>query len=452
MSNILIISDNEVLNSLYTVNLKIYTDSKVVTCKSLEDAIEYIENHENEIDLVYSLCMIDEEDTALLAYHHLIENEREIPIIVIGNQSEAPDEVSVVGNPYDIRGIIQSAANTFGVTAKDMAEKDMPDFYPMPIRMYFSLTLTPCDTFYRVREENGEFSYHKIFVKDEAIWPKVKDYLDEGISTLYVPSEQRFSFAKQVTTQLIDDLNGIKEDPKTKVGVKLDKVEQGIETVAEQIFDGEMTKEVIELSNQCMDTIVEVLDDVPDLKGILKELTANKSGFLYSHSIIAGFVASHALDNIEWGGESHKEKLKFVLFFHDMYLTSVYKNHPELSYEDKLIFDNNLTEDEKEVVISHAAQAADAIKRYPKCPMGVEAIIRQHHGTSNGLGFATNYKDDISPLAKVMIISEAFTEEMLKTIQRGEKVEIPVILEFLKQSFSKHTYVKITKSLETLKL
>jgi response regulator RpfG family c-di-GMP phosphodiesterase len=452
MSNILIISDNEVLNSLYTVNLKIYTEAKVTTCNSLDEAIDYIENHENEIDLVYSLCMIDDEDTALLAYHHLIENEREIPIVVIGNQSETPDEIDVVSNAYDIRGIIQSAANSLGITAKEMAKMDIPDFYPMPIRMFFSLTTAPCDTYYRVREQSGEVRLHKIFISDEDIWPKVKEYLDEGVNILYVPASARFSFAKHVTNQLVDKLNGINENPKTETGEKLEVVEQGIETVAEQIFDGEMTKEVVDLSNKCMDTIVEVIDDVPDLKGILKELTANKSGFLYSHSIIAGFVATHILDNIEWGGESHKEKLKFVLFFHDMYLTSVYKAHPELKYEDKIIFDKNLTEEEKEVVVSHASEAADAIKRFPKMPLGVDAIIRQHHGTSNGLGFATNYKDDISPLAKVLIISEAFTEEMLKTIQRGEKVDILVIMEKLLEDFSKHTYVKITKTLETLKL
>jgi len=452
MSNILIISDNEVLNSLYSVNLKIYTESNVVTCTSLNEGINYIENHENEIDLVYSLCMIDDEDTALLAYHHLIENEREIPIIVIGSQSETPDEISVVGNPYDIRGIIQAAASGLGITAKQMADIETPDYYPMPIRMFFSLDVAPCDTFYRVREKDGTTKYHQIFMANEDIWPKVKDYLDEGVSTLYVPASMRFAFAKFVTGQLVDKLNGIAKNPKTKTGEKLEVVEQGIETVAEQLFDGEVTKEVIELSNKCMNTMEEVIDDVPDLKGLLKELTANKSGFLYSHSIIAGFVASHVLDNIEWGGESHKEKLKFVLFFHDMHLTSVYKNHPELQYEDKVIFDGNLTEEEKEAVVSHAAEAADAIKRYPKCPLGVDAIIRQHHGTSNGLGFATTYKDDISPLAKVLIISEAFTEEMLKTIQRSEKVEIPVIMNFLLEKFSKHTYVKITKTLETLRL
>ncbi|EQC52618.1 HD domain-containing phosphohydrolase [Bacteriovorax sp. DB6_IX] len=452
MSNILIISDNEVLNSLYTVNLKIYTGASVSTCTSLEDAIEYIENPDNKIDVVYSLCMIENEDTALLAYHHLIENGREVPIIVIGNQSEAPDEVSVVGNPYDIRGIVQQAASNLGITAKDMAEAETPDYYPMPIRMYFSLETAPCDTYYRVREKDGKLRYHKIFLANEGIWPKVKDYLDEGVSTLYVPAAMRFSFAKFVTGQLIDKLNNVIEDPKSKTGEKLDVVEQGIETVAEQIFEGEMTKEVIELSNKCMETMEEVIDDVPDLKKLLKELTANKSGFLYSHSIIAGFVATHILDNIEWGGDSHKEKLKFVLFFHDMYLTSVYKNHPELMYEDKLIFDGNLTEEEKEIVVSHAAEAAEAIKRYPKCPLGVDSIIRQHHGTSNGLGFATTYKDDISPLAKVLIISEAFTEEMYKTLQNGQKVEIPVIIEGLTEKFPKHTYVKISKTLETLKL
>ncbi|EQC46681.1 metal-dependent phosphohydrolase [Bacteriovorax sp. Seq25_V] len=451
MSKILLISDNEVLNSLYSVNLKIYAGLECEVKNSLEEIVDIIESESFDYKMVISLCMIGDQDTALLVYHYLVENDREsIPLIVMGKQSEVPTEVQQLGNLFDVKSLIGEVASSLNITAQDMARREVPDFYPMPIRLFFPLRNAPCNTFYSVRSANGENEYLTIFQENEGIWPKIRSYLDEGVHVLYVEAKNRFTLAKIVTTQLIDDMNGLSE--RSETSEKLDKVELGIETVAEQIFDGEMTKEIVKLSTQCMETLSEVMNELPDLKGLLRDLTSNKSGFLYSHSVIAGFVATHILDNIEWGGESHKEKLKFVLFFHDMHLVSVYKKYPDLMYEENLIFDARLSEEEKEIVISHANEAADAIKRFPKCPMGVDTIIRQHHGTANGLGFATTYKDDISPLAKVLIIAEAFTEELLKNLHSGNKVDIPVIVDELCEKFPKHTYVKIAKELLNLKL
>lgn len=450
MAKALIISDNEVLNSLYTVNFQTYLDMESDVISSLDEAVDLIRLDEFDYGVVICLCLIGDEDVALAVYHHLVENDRTSNLIVIGKQSDVPQEITLVKNIYDIRSIIQTIAKSINISAKDMASKKIDAYYPMPIRLYFSLENVSCDTYYKIRREDGSTEYVKIFSKDEPIWPKIRNYIDEGVAVLYVDSKDRFVVAKATTVQLIDKLNNVSTTSSSRE--KLDIVEQGIEAVAEQIFDGEITKEIVELSNKCMKVMEEVIEELPDVKSLLKDLMSNKSGFLYSHAIVAGFIASHILDNIEWGGEAHKDKLKFVLFFHDMYLVKIYKKYPDLSSEENLLFDEKLTEEEKEIVISHAVEAANTIKRFPKCPIGVDSIILQHHGTSNGLGFATTYKDDISPLAKVLIISEAFTEELFKGLRKGEKINVQEIIAHLIERFSKHTYVKITKALENIKL
>ncbi len=447
MSTLLLISDNEVLNSLYTVNLKVYTESDLVCYAKIDDAIDHITDPENEVSVVVCLDKIGREDAALIAYSSLLESGLfDIPFYVVGNRGELTEEMDILQDPFDLKNVIGTIAKRLGITAKDMASKSVPDYYPMPIRMFFSLQNVPCQT-YIVHE--GHFNL--IFESGSPVWPKIKSYLDQKVTTLYVPSSMRFEFTKIVTKALREKTNTItRKSPQEE---KLEIVQQGIETVAERLFEDEqITQEVIQLSSKCMNIMMDVIDKVPDLKDLIRDLTRNKSGFLYSHSIIAGYVANHVLDNIEWGGESHKEKLKFVLFFHDMHLTSVYKNHSDLEYEESLVFDERLSEEEKEVVISHAAKAAEAIKTYPKCPLGVDSIIRQHHGTTNGMGFATTYKDDISPLAKVLIISEAFTEKLLECLYSGEEVEVSTICSDLKEKYSKHTYVKIIKTLLTIKL
>ena len=447
MSTLLLISDNEVLNSLYAVNLKIYTDSELVCFDNIDQSIDHINDPENEINAVICVDRMGREDTALIAYNSLLESGLfDIPFYVVGNKGELTEDMDILEDPFDIKNVIGTLAKRLGITAKDMVRKKVPDYYPMPIRMFFSLQHMPCDV-YILKDDH----FNQIYEDQDPVFPKIKSYLDQKVTTLYVHSSMRFKFVTEVTTALKRSVEKLtKKSPREE---KLEVVQQGIETVAERLFqDTEVTQEVLDLSSKCMKVMMNVIETVPSLKELIKDLTSNKAGFLYSHSIIAGYVANHILDNIEWGGESHKEKLKFVLFFHDMHLTTVYKNHSDLEYEESLVFDERLSEEEKEVVISHAAQAAESIKNYPQLPLGVDSIIRQHHGTSNGMGFATTYKDDISPLAKVLIVAEAFTEKMLEALYSGEQIDVAQTCSDLKTKFPKHTYVKITKTLLNIKL
>ncbi|WP_419168610.1 hypothetical protein [Halobacteriovorax sp.] len=450
MKTALIICDNEVLNSIYSVNLKTYTELNLIFESSLDKALIHIEDPDVAIDVLVTMASIDGEDTALLAYHNCIENDRDIPSIVIGEGDLIPDENHIVKNQFDIPGIIQNIFKSLGMNPKEVLAVITEDLYEMPIRLFFPFKKAFCDTYYML-ENNGQSAPTKIFDKESDVWPKVREFLDQGVSNLLIPAKERFAFTKKVTQLLIESMEQV--TPETPQQESLDFVEQSIDAVAEQLFeDQEVTKEVIQLSQMCMDTMEEVIEDVPDLKSLLKDLAALKSGFLYSHSIIAGYVSTHILDNVEWGGDAHKEKLKFVLYFHDMYLVQIYKKHPDLMYEDKLIFDPNITEDEKEIIINHASEAADAIRRYPGCPLGADVIIMQHHGTPNGQGFATSYKDDISPLAKVLIIAEAFTEEIYQKIENKVPVNVEEIMEKLKERFTKHTYKKIINTLANIKI
>ena len=53
------------------------------------------------------------------------------------------------------------------------------------------------------------------------------------------------------------------------------------------------------------------------------------------------------------------------------------------------------------------------------------------------------YKDDISPLAKVLIVSEAFVDELVEIRDNAQKVNLEEIIEKLRLKFTKHTYKKI---------
>ena len=75
----------------------------------------------------------------------------------------------------------------------------------------------------------------------------------------------------------------------------------------------------------------------------------------------------------------------------------------------------------------------------------------QHHGTTNGIGFTIDYKDEISPLAKVIIVAESYTEQYLTARQSGSMDnKHESIVDVLEGKFKKHTYRKIIATLESL--
>ena len=89
-----------------------------------------------------------------------------------------------------------------------------------------------------------------------------------------------------------------------------------------------------------------------------------------------------------------------------------------------------------------------------KSPIGIDQLIRQHHGVGTGIGFTEEYKDDVSPLAKVVIISESFVEYYLS--RRGENIQAPFdvlgAVEYLNEKFKLGSYKKIIETLVTLKI
>ena len=135
-------------------------------------------------------------------------------------------------------------------------------------------------------------------------------------------------------------------------------------------------------------------------------------------------------------------------------LAPIYLKHPTLKYEEDLLFSDDLSVKEKELVLNHARMAAELVITYRRSPMGADLLIKQHHGMTNGIGFAIDFKDDISPLSKIVIISEAFVEEYMKGKDNDPNYQIDLkkIIPTLIEKFKKSTYKKIIETLETIKL
>lgn len=449
MPQALVVSDNEVLSGLYSVNLEGYLGTSSSVQESSAQAIKLLELNSN-FDLIITLCLIDGNDVALEIQDFLKREGLDIPMLVVGKQSDIKESDCVIlPASFNIRSLVRASARILGITAKDMVTKPVPHFYPIPIRLFFNLDKVNCDIFYRVKKSKEENEHLLILPKGGRVWPRIKKYMDEGVRNLYVDSDERLNFINSASEQLVEVL----ENEQGTTEEKIDALEQGIEISTEHLLNSEeASDEIVRISKACVKTVSQVVKAVPKLNNLLSKMLANKSGYLYSHSMVTTYVANHIVRNISWGGESHLEKLNFVLFFHDMFLVQIYNRYPHLKYEEDLLFNDELSEQEKEVVLNHAKLAGEIIHKFPQCPMGADQLIKQHHGVTNGVGFAVRYRDDISPLAKLILIAEHFTEEIFKAMDEGRTFSKQFVIAMLKERYGKSSYNKIVEHLESIEI
>lgn len=450
MSQAILISDNEVINNLYEVNLRAYVATNVTIKKSLDEAIELIKLSPN-IDAVICFRELNKNDNAIENFHRfLFEYTLTIPVVVLGEPNKPLANSIVLKNKYDIKGLLQAMAKILEISAHDMATKEVPKYFPIPIKLVAELEQSHCDVFYRSKREEFDFEYFKIIEKDADLGDSLKKYLAEGVEHLYIDADERLRFINKTSKLVVSELE--RKDLTRAERVEITAQVMGM--VAEEIFENDQISEAVaSISQACIDSIKEVVTGVPKMKNLLAMLIENQSDYVYKHSVLSTYFATEIIKNISWGSNEQMEKVSFAFFFHDIFLVPVYQKYPGAISEEDLLFRDDVTEEDKKVVLEHAKLAGELVKTFPKCPMGADMIITQHHGMTSGQGFAVNYKDDISPLSKIMIISEDVATNILLKIEEGDKknaINKNIILERLTERYRNHTYKKIIDALDNV--
>lgn len=455
MSQAILISDNEVINSLYEVNLRAYVATNVTIKRSLDDAMKLLE-HAPNTDVVICFRELNSEDNAIERFQEFLNiNELTIPVIVLGEPNTPINNSIIIKNKYDIKALLQSMAKILQITAKQMADLQVPKYFPIPIKLLSELKRSHCDIFFRRQKDDFEFEYFVIVEKDEPIEENLGKYTKDGVEHLYIDADERLMFINKTSSLVIGELE---RDDLTD-SERVEVTQQGMGMVAQDFFESEEISETVaSISRACIESIQMTIKEVPKFKNLLQMLVENEAEYCYKHSVITTFIASSIIDNISWGSEEQKSKVSFAIFFHDIFLVPIYRKYPDAISEEDLLFRAEVSDEDKNTVLAHAKLAGEMVSTFPRLPMGADTIIIQHHGMTNGQGFAVNFKDDISPLAKIIIVAEEITTNVLMNLEEkedGTKAKISfnkaVLVEALNEKFRANSYRKIVDAFQEIK-
>ncbi|MFT6630988.1 MAG: response regulator RpfG family c-di-GMP phosphodiesterase [Bacteriovoracaceae bacterium] len=451
MSQAILISKNEVINSLYEVNLRAYVATNVTIKKNLESAKELIE-HSPNIDAIICFAENKKKQMALQEFEQFLsEKNLNIPILILGDSTVSIANSIHITNRYDIKSILQAMAKILEVGAKEMASMQVPKFFPIPLKLFSQIDSSHCDIFFRSSKDDFEYDYFQILEKDIPIGDTLQKYIHEGVEHLYIDANERLRFINRTSKAVVGELE--RSDLTSEERIEI--TQQGMGIVAEDVFESnQISQEVAEVSKACIESINKVCVEIPSIKNLLDMLLENPSDYCYKHSVLTTYIANKIIGKISWGSSEQQNKVAFSLFFHDIYLVPIYRRHPDAIVEEDLLFMDDVSDEDKQIVIDHAKMAGDLVKTFPRCPMGADMIISQHHGMTSGQGFAVNFKDDISPLSKIMIIAEDIGTGLLVNQNENGKVTInkKTITKRLTEKYRNHTYRKVIEAFNETKL
>lgn len=422
------------------LNLATWLGLEVIAKKKAEFAINLLETDASKIKLIIVRAQIEKEDSARLLVDYVQKKGLAIPIVEIGPGKEIPGCFAHVPNSLQLKILIQSCARALNITAKDMSEKVVPDFFPIPILYFKVIKRSVCPVYSQDIDDPKKYNLRlkKLEDFDENV---INDLVQEGVTHLFVDKMHRLEFVNDVTSELMTYLSSAELSPDEEVTA----TDRGIEQLSKKLVTIGVNEETIKLSRKYIDTMKRNVKSSPKLAKLMERLLSNQTSYLFKHTQILTYVGLHIVKNIDWGNPEQEEKMSFIAFFHDIVLETDEQAKIKHPLELKK---SNLDPQKKSLVEKHAQMAAEFVIKFPHSPMGADQIIRQHHGMLNGVGFSEHYGANVSPMAVVFIVAEEFTRIILK--REAGPFDRNEMLKELKEEFPTSRFQKVIELLQTI--
>jgi HD-GYP domain-containing protein (c-di-GMP phosphodiesterase class II) len=437
MNKALIFTEDQDLALLYVSNFKVYLNFESTLYSKTKGVLEsIIELKPNLIIWNFELIQLKQN------YQQIFEINPQCTILYLGEKTESlPENIFAISNRFGLKEIIRMIAKLFNITAAKMNSLEVEEYFSFPTKVFRYIKKTNCNLYYK-----SDGKYEEV--------ANIGDQLDEMFfsltedsSDIYVRSNDRLKLINHCSEFFLSELN--RKD--LNINDRLSVLNESYHFLSEKLYHNESSPaELQKISESCVESFKVISKEIPLINKLLGILLNNQDKYIYAHSILASFIAGKIIDNMEWGSKEQKDKVAFVMFYHDIFLAPIYEKYPELKSEDDLIFSKKLNDSEKDVVLEHAKLAAQLVRNFSRMPIGADMIISQHHGMTSGIGIAAQYKDDISPLSKVIIIAEEAASYLFSLAEKSIPVadHMENIAKKMKVKFTNKSYWKLIEAFE----
>jgi len=447
LGKILFIGNNNKLNNVYILNLNIFIGRDIILRQNANEAKEIVQNNP-DLELIVSYATIQTsselEQTALQIHKFIKEKDFEIPMILIGHEKILKKFVISLDEDIAVTILVKTVAEKIRVKERPLSKNNITgySYYAIPTQYFLFTNKVICEVFIRIKENDNKYQYvtrlapNNIYSKSE-----IEKYIVKGLAYFYIRGGDRLKFVNYITNGVEKKL----DDPRLQDKEKLELTSSTMDIVSDELSTRGMSEETIFIAQTGMKTIRKSVENVSSLNKLLNLLLNSKSSYRYRHSLLITYISFHISSNMEWGSPQQREQLAFAAYFHDIALTS--DKLAKIHSEKELLKKTGAGTKDFYRAQAHAQIAAEFLKKFPRVPLGVDDIIKQHHGASNGIGFVKTFSNNLFPLAIFFIVAEGYVDILLE--HKG-KIKSSDITKILFDKYSKFIYKKAITTLQNV--
>ncbi len=431
------VSSNEEVANIFALffraNFKVQVN--LVTTKS--EFSDELKSFKPELVMVFEYS--DSKSLLEFVKRDFADNSIDLPVFSIGGKYLSADFVASksMSNFSSISEELQGII--------DLEEKEAYQYAAIQIENFFLLSSPCCDIYIKLKKSEGDEFVKRINAGDLIDKDSVRKYKDMKVDYFYVRKSDFEKIIEQILSGALKGVVTANQDNKNIIEVTGDSFE-----ISQNFLDDFGVKaSTVRVARATIKSMLKSVSTNKKLSKILKEIMQDESSYSFKRSFLNTLFFNEILPYLGWGKGTQVnqiiEKIAYVSFFHDCYLRD--EKLLRINWKDELDL-TNFSETEYEIIDMHANNAATLLQQIPNCPSDVDVIIRQHHGTSNGVGFADKLTSSISPITIVFIVIEAFSTEILNQLTDKKKLNIKEVFTVLNERFPLTSY---NKHLELLK-
>ena len=342
----------------------------------------------------------------------IAEKQESIKNIVIVSSDEATSlKRSKVFSPTKIESCFEYIRSL--VMPVQVAETS---YISIPTGSLVHLKILPFDFYIKLSDEKF---VKRIHANEEIDSTTISALRSKGIEELYFDRSHNREFTKLLMTSMMNKVDREYETVQERFKAR----DEVFGTTKEMVQSVGFPSKVVELCESVLENIyTDVARKTDRYSAYLHRVKSDKKYSLQFRLVeLTSFVATQMIMDMKTPTiEEDVKKVIFAAFFCDIGLND--PDHLKISNSDLM---KNLWHTEKKTVEEHALKASQIISKYSTAPEGVEKIIREHHGSIDGVGF-NGISPDISPLSRVLIAAK---EISLALIQTPEKPVLEVVRE-----------------------
>lgn len=456
MAHAILISDHDFLNDTMKVNLQSYLSCKIVIIKEVQ-RLRLLLEIDQTYDFILCLTSVAKRDVSKEVYKIKSELLPHCPLFFLGHLEKAIEGTFHLQNPFEVLSLVRTIAKELKWSAQDIIKWNTDAYIPVSMRLLKESKIAIDDLYWKTESSSDPFVL--VANHQEDISNKLKSWDDQKIVQLYIRAENRLRAMSQLNATLITSIQSALEKPELQsVDIVAESSQQisGLFTDPESVSNlpEEIRAEIGVIATKTSELVSSLTLKVPNsLNKIIQQFQKSPANFIPRHSFLTTYFALEMIKKETWYSSQVNEKVCMLLFFHDIILLPLYNKHKDLPEDETQILESKLLNDkEKQVVTWHASLIAQMMSSIPGIPVGLDQLVMQHHGTLNGSLNSDMLQEEVSLLAKVVIVAEAFVLEVLKAklpLTNETKLEI---LKSLEKRFTKRSYFKLISSLEKIEV